>query len=166
MEDQQKPKSIERIFPKDLYSSEIKNETNEIKKSKNQNNRDDLVYESSKYVYDFNILRTVRYFGNSSFSGKITICETDKKKSNLLNITSNFNDKVSPRSKADKERKSNIHDSKIAFYEDQKLTLNAFKCIIFPLKLTQGKWRLSDRALLELLTLNQMLWRLLVAFTQ
>ena len=86
-----------------------------------------MVYESSKYVYDFNILRTIRYFGNSSFSGKITICETDKKKSNLLNIISNFNDKVSPRSKADKERKINIHESKIALYKDQKLTLNAFK---------------------------------------
>ena len=32
MEYQQKPKSIERIFPKDLENNEIKNELNEIKK--------------------------------------------------------------------------------------------------------------------------------------
>ena len=43
MENRQKPESVEGIFPKDLESSEIKNEINEIKILKEQINRNDLV---------------------------------------------------------------------------------------------------------------------------
>ena len=44
MEHQQKPELIEIIFLKDLESSEIKNEINEIKKLEEQINRSSLIY--------------------------------------------------------------------------------------------------------------------------
>ena len=65
LEHQQNPKLIAGIFPKDLESSEITNEINEIKKLEQKINRNDLVYESSKYVYDFRRFRTIKSFGDS-----------------------------------------------------------------------------------------------------
>ena len=44
MENQKKPELIEIIFLKDLESSEIKNEINEIKKLEEQINRSGLIY--------------------------------------------------------------------------------------------------------------------------
>ena len=43
--------------------------------------------------------------GDSIFNGKITISEADKQQSNLLKAILQFNDKVRPRSKADKDKK-------------------------------------------------------------
>ena len=62
-----------------------------------------MVYESSKQVYDFIRFQTIRSFGDSIFTGKITLSEADKKQSNLLDDISNFNNKVRPGSKADKD---------------------------------------------------------------
>ena len=45
------------------------------------------------------------FFGVSIFSGKMTISETDRKHRNLLHVTLEFNDKVRPRLKVDKEKK-------------------------------------------------------------
>ena len=60
VEYQQKPESNEGIFPKNLESSGIKNEINEIKKLEEQNNRTHLIYELNKYRYDFRSLSTIR----------------------------------------------------------------------------------------------------------
>ena len=43
MENQQKPKSIEGIFPNDLENSEVQNDLNEIKELEKQINRKDLI---------------------------------------------------------------------------------------------------------------------------
>ena len=74
-------------------------------------NRNDLINELNKYIYDFRIFRTKRSFGDSVFAGKITISEADKKQSNLLEVILNFNNKVRQGSKADKEKKSNTYES-------------------------------------------------------
>ena len=76
-----------------------------LKNWRNQMNRNYLIFESSRYVYDFRKFREIRSFGDSNFSDKITIGETDKKQSNLLNAVLSFNNKVRPRSKADEEKK-------------------------------------------------------------
>ena len=44
-------------------------------------NRNDLKYETNKYVYNFQKFQGIRYFGDSIFNGKITINEVDKKSS-------------------------------------------------------------------------------------
>ena len=101
----QKSESTEGVFPKDLESSENKNKMNEIKKLEEQINRNDLIYESSKQVYDFRRFRT-RSFGDIIVSDKISIRETAENQSNLLYvIISNFNNRVRSRSKADKEKR-------------------------------------------------------------
>ena len=43
VENQQKPKSIEGIFPNDLENSEVQNDLNEIKELEKQINRNDLI---------------------------------------------------------------------------------------------------------------------------
>ena len=70
-----------------------------------QINRNDLIYVSTKYKYDFRNIPTIRSFGESIFNGKITISEADKKQSNLIKAILQFNDKVRPRPKADKDKK-------------------------------------------------------------
>ena len=47
----------------------------------------------------------IRSFGDSFFNGEIAISEADKKQTNLLDIILNFNNKVRPKPKADKEKK-------------------------------------------------------------
>ena len=117
-----------------------------------------MVYESTKCTYDFRKFRTIRCFGDSIFSSKITISEADKKQSNLLNITLNLNNKVRPRSKA-KEEKINSFKSSNALYEGQKITVSAFKTRIFPFISTQGKGR-------KILSPKYMLQRLPVALAE
>ena len=99
MEHEQKTKLAERIFLKDLDSSEIKNKINEIKRVEKQIKRNYLVYEWSTYTYDFKKIPAIRSFGDIIFSCKITTSKANKKKSNLLNFVLNFNNKVRLRSK-------------------------------------------------------------------
>ena len=67
-----------------------------MKKLEEQINRNDLIYESSKYVYDFRKFRTIRYFRDSIFDGKMTISKADIFIfiSNLLDVIWNFNNKA------------------------------------------------------------------------
>ena len=62
---EQKTKSIEGIFPKDLEDSEIQNKLNEIKELAEQIHRNALIYESKKYKYDFRRSPTIRSFSDS-----------------------------------------------------------------------------------------------------
>ena len=70
-----------------------------------------------------------------------------------------FNNKARPRSKANKERKSNAYESLDTPYEGRELTLNAFKSGIFPLKSILGKG-------LRILAPKQMLQILRIALAQ
>ena len=81
----------------------LKKEINEIKKLEEQINRNYLIQESSKHVYDFRRFRTRRSFVESI--SKTTISKADKKQSNLLDAILNFNYRVRPRSKAEKKKK-------------------------------------------------------------
>ena len=78
MEHQQKPESVEGIFQKDLKIGEIKNEIAVIKSLEEKINRNDLIYESNKYRYDFRNVSTKISFGDSIFNSKITVSESDK----------------------------------------------------------------------------------------
>ena len=64
--------------------------------------------------------QTIRFFEDSIFSGKITLSETDKKQTNLLENILRFNSKLRPRSKDTFEKVTALHESR-------KLTLNLFK---------------------------------------
>ena len=57
-------------------------------------------------------------------------------KTNLLKYIVEFNDKSRSRTKEGKNKKRDTYESTYALYEGQELTLNAFKCGMFPIKTT------------------------------
>ena len=67
-----------------------------------------------------------------------------------------FNNKSRIKAKEGKDEKRNIFDSVSALYDGPKLTPNAFRSGIFPIKASQGK----------ILTPKQMLQKLPIALTQ
>ena len=94
--------SIEGLFPKYMRTDEIKNEIDEIKKWK----------DKSKYKV------MIRSFGESIYSGKISIHETDMNQTNLLDNMKKINDRSRPKTK-EKVRinKRNTFNSVSALYE-------------------------------------------------
>ena len=70
-----------------------------------------------------------------------------------------FSDKPRPKTKESKNKKRDTYEGVNALYEGRKLTLNAFKSGIFPIKLTPGKG-------LNILTTKQMLQRLPITLAQ
>ena len=74
-----------------------------------------MLYESSKYKCEFRRFRIIRSFGDSIFTGNITISEANEKQSNLLDVILNFNNKFRPRSKADKDKKAIFMKMKMHF---------------------------------------------------
>ena len=117
LQNQQNKKQNQGLFPKSLENSEIQNKLDEIKDLEEQVNRNDWVYKSSKYKYDFRNIPAMRSCSNRIFFGKITISEADKKESNLTKAILQFNDKVRLRSKACKKEKTNAHKNFNALYE-------------------------------------------------
>ena len=67
-----------------------------------QINRNDLIQEYSKYKYSFRNVPTIRSFGESIYNSKTTVSEANKQQRNLLNAILQLNDKVRPKSIADK----------------------------------------------------------------
>ena len=67
--------------------------------------RKDLKNKTSKYIYDFQQFKTIRYVGNNIFTGKIKIDEAEKDQSSLLENIIEFNDKSRTRSKEGQEKK-------------------------------------------------------------
>ena len=70
-----------------------------------------------------------------------------------------IHNRVSPRPKADKKRKSDTFQSINVNYDRRELVLNAFKKGIFPLKTSQGKE-------IKILTPKQILQKLPIALSQ
>ena len=76
-EENQELKSIEGFFPKMIRNNEIRNEMDEIKKWEEKIKRKDLICKANKYKYDFQKYETIRFFGESIYSGKINIDEAE-----------------------------------------------------------------------------------------
>ena len=57
-------------------------------------------------------------------------------KTNLLKYIVEFNDKSRSRTKEGKNKKRDTYESRYPLYEGRELTLNPFKCGIFPIKTT------------------------------
>ena len=84
---------------------EIKNEIDEITKWKEKNNRKDLKYKTNKYLYDFQQFETIRFFGDSIYTGKINIDEPEIDQTNLLEIMVKLNNKSKPKAKEGQNKK-------------------------------------------------------------
>ena len=84
---------------------EIKNEIDEIIKWEEKNNRKDLKYTTNKYLYDFQQFETIRFFGDSIYTGKINIDEPEIDLTNLLEIIVKLNNKSKPKAKEGQNKK-------------------------------------------------------------
>ena len=107
---------------------------------------------------DFQQFKTVRYFRDSIYNGKINIKEAEKKQNNRFENIVSFN-KSGPKSKKDKENKQTTLDNINALYEGRELILNTFRSGTFPMKEKQGKG-------LKIITPKEILQRLLIAIAQ
>ena len=109
------------------------------------------------YIYDFQQFETIWSFGDTIYTGKISINEAEMNKTNLLVDIADFSKKSKPRSRGDNDKKQNTFDSVSALYEE--FTYNAFRSGTFPMNEKQGKR-------LKILAPKQMLQRLPIALAQ
>ena len=61
-----------------MRTNEIKNEIYDIKKREEKIKGEDLIYRTNKYKCDFQQYETIRSFGKSIYTGKVTIDEADE----------------------------------------------------------------------------------------
>ena len=91
----QKIKSVEGLFSREMKNSEFKNEKDEIKNWKNKIKRNNLNYETNKYIFGFQQFETIKSFGDSIYTDKINIDGAEIDQNNLLENFVNFNKNVS-----------------------------------------------------------------------
>ena len=53
-----------------------------------------MIYYSSKETFNFNEFKTIRFFGEYIYGGKITINEVNQEKADLLEYIINFDNKT------------------------------------------------------------------------
>ena len=80
-----------------MRTNEIKNEINETKKWEEKIKRKVLTYETSKYIFDFQQLQTIRSFGDSIYNDEINIREAKMKQVILLVNILDFRNKSRPK---------------------------------------------------------------------
>ena len=117
-----------------------------------------MIYYTSEELFDFKILKTIRYLGENIYSGKITINEADQEQAHLVEYILYFNDKPRPKNKNDKNKKNkkDVLDTAKNLHDGRELLINAFKSELFPLKST-------TRTGLKISTPKQLLQRFPVA---
>ena len=86
-----------------------------LKKREDKIKGKDLKYELGKCKYDFQQYETIRSFGESIYSGKISIFEAHMDETNLLENMKEFNDKSRPKTKEGKDKKRNTFNSIMLF---------------------------------------------------
>ena len=93
------------IFPKDMKTNEIKNETDEIKKWEEKIKQKYLKYKTKNCTYDFQQYERIRSFLESTYTLKASIDEAEEDQSNLLENLVKFNNKSIPKKKEGKYKK-------------------------------------------------------------
>ena len=81
-----------------------KKKKNQIKLIEEQPDTKCLIYDTNKYMYNFDQFKMIRSFVDSIFKGKITLGEADKKQRILLENILEFSNRVRLRSKIDKKK--------------------------------------------------------------
>ena len=68
--------------------------------------REKLIYEAGKYIFDFRKFNTIRTFGEDIYDGKITLEEADKDQPDLVDNINIFIEKTKPKiDKKEQEKK-------------------------------------------------------------
>ena len=81
----------------ELNNNKAGKEIDKIKEIEGTIDREKLRDKACGNTYDFRKFKTIRTFGKDTYEGKITLEDTDKDQSNLLNEISNFSDKTRPK---------------------------------------------------------------------
>ena len=89
-----------------MITNEIKNKIDEIKKWEEIIKRKNLKYETNKNRFHFQQFKTIRFFGDNIYNGKINIKEAKMNQAILLENILDFRNKSRPRSNKDKEKKT------------------------------------------------------------
>ena len=66
------------MIPENTLSEEAKYELNEIKEIEKIVNKENLVYRTNEYTYNFKNFQTINTFGRDIYNGIITLKEADK----------------------------------------------------------------------------------------
>ena len=61
-----------------------------LKNQKKSVDREKLIYDTDKYIYDFRKFKTIRTFGKDLYEGKISLKQADVEQSYLANEINNF----------------------------------------------------------------------------
>ena len=81
----------------------------------------------------------IRSFGETICAGKTNIHRAE-----VAKVMIKFNSKSRPKAKEDKDKKQHIFNGVNAFYKGQKLTFNAFRSGMFPIKEKKKKKRIEN----------------------
>ena len=81
----------------------------------------------------------IRSFGENIYAGKTNIPRAE-----VAKVMIKFNSKSRPKAKEDEDKKQHIFNGVNAFYKGQKLTFNAFRSGMFPIKEKKKKKRIEN----------------------
>ena len=76
---------LKEYFQKMQKTVKLKINEMKLKKWEEQINKSDVKYETNKYVHNFQNLQNIRYFGDSIFNTKTTLCGPEKTKQFIRN---------------------------------------------------------------------------------
>ena len=117
--------TIKDTIPEDRLKEEAKM-TEKIKEIEKIVNRENLIYKTNKYVYNFQQFETIKFFAKNIFAGQSTLDNADKYQSNLLHEIFDFNKNMKPRSFRKKKQKEDTLDSINALFQGREMVINAF----------------------------------------
>ena len=117
--------TIKDTIPEDRLKEEAKM-TEKIKEIEKIVNRENLIYKTNKYVYNFQQFETIKFFAKNIFAGQSTLDNADKYQSNLLHEIFDFNKNMKPRSFRKKKQKGDTLDSINALFQGREMVINAF----------------------------------------
>ena len=120
-------------------------------------NREGSIYETRKYVYNFQQFEAIRLFAKNMFADKITLNNADKHQSDLLIQIVDLNKDTNLR--RIKRKKRGTYESINVLYNGTQMVLDAFKSEIFPLPSIEVTG-------IKILTTKQMLQRLPITLEQ
>ena len=82
--------------------------------------REKLIYEAGKYIFDFRKFNTIRTFGEDIYDGKITLEEADKDQSDLVDNINIFIEKTKPKIDKKKQEKKLLKKASRIFLKQGK----------------------------------------------
>ena len=155
------------IIPKSACASdEAKKEINKILKIEKNVDREKLVYDAGKYMYDFRTFNIIRTFGEDIYEGKITLEEADGDQSDLADEINKFIKEIRPKNYGKKEDKKIVIKNLRNFLKAREMVLNGFKSKVFLTKSTGTGILNTDHSKRKILTPKQMLQWLPIALAQ